>query len=476
MLPPVEHGKIPPQSIDLEEAVLGALMLDKDAWYVISDMLTAECFYKPAHEYVFRAISDLFENRSAIDILTVTQQLRSNGNLEEAGGPLFVTELTNRVAGIANLMDHAKVVKQNWMKREMIKIGSSIVSQAYEDTTDSFDVLASSQDALYELQADVDKGTTTSFKDSVQNYQDILDGKKEDDTIMIPIPDEFYGLRKALGYWYGGQVVILAARPSQGKSAFIVSIMLASILTVKVGVISPDQSTLQNVQRMLAQMSGVNLKDIKSGRILKEGYEGSKGLVQQAAINLKNRNFEFDDESNLTLPMLRSKCKVMVRKKGVNLIVIDFMQRISDPKAFKEITALNNVSKGIKVLARELKIPIIALSQIGRDAVTGKVKMPKMSNVKGSGNIEEDADVVVAIHRAEAYGEEEMASGKSSKGMAEVVILKNKDGDTQVLEMVFEKKTVKFSEEEPEYIGGGTQTSAFVEPKEEEDVPPDMPF
>jgi len=427
------YGKIPPQAKELEEAVLGAIMLEKGAFDTVVEILKPECFYVEAHQRIFSAMVRLASKSMPVDMLTVVEELKAGGDLELVGGAFFVTRLTNAVVSSANLEAHARIVLQKFIQRELIRISGEIIGEAYEDSTDVFELMDKAESKLYEI-------TDSHLR---KNYSDInqvlaktlkrIEEMRNSDEDINGVPSGFHSLDKITHGWQSTDLIIIAARPSVGKTAFALNLALNAALhaskPTSVAVFSLEMSTGQIVQRMLAMVSDVLLEKISTGKM--EEHE-MKQLMTRGIDRLTNAKLFLDDTPALNIFELRAKCRRLKNKSDLGFVVIDYLQLMSgagDRNSNRE-QEISKISRDLKGLAKELEVPVIALSQLSRDVEKRKEgnKMPQLSDLRESGAIEQDADMVLFLYRPEYYDVTSNEFGESNKGETHVRIAKHRNG------------------------------------------------
>ncbi len=435
----MSFGKIPPQARELEEAVLGAIMLEKSAFDTVSEILKPECFYVEAHEHIFRCMMSLQQKSQPIDILTVVEELRFKELLEAVGGPYFVTKLTNSVVSTANIDAHARIVLQKFIQRELIRISSEIIGDAYEDSTDVFDLLNDSEEKIFNvtkhfLKADY-KEMSTALAQAVTRI-DEMRNKTED---ISGVPTGFPTLDKITYGWQPTDLIILAARPSVGKTAFALNLArnaaLSAVKPTAVGFFSLEMSAAQLVQRILSAESEIPLEKISRGKM--EDYEYQQ-LHTKGIKRLETAPIYIDDTAALNIFEFRAKARRLVNKHNVGIIIIDYLQLMSgsNDKGGNREQEISNISRNLKALAKELGIPIIALSQLSRAVETRKEsKMPQLSDLRESGAIEQDADMVMFIYRPEYHEIHNNENGESTKGETHIRIAKHRNGSLENLRL-----------------------------------------
>lgn len=441
-------GKVPPQAVELEEAVLGALMLEKDALTNVIDILKVESFYKDSHKVIFQAILDLFTESQPIDLLTVTSQLRKNGALEIAGGAFYVTELTSKVASAANIEYHARIITEQSIKRELIKISGEIQKEAFEDTTDVFELLDKMEQSLFEI----------SEKNIRKNYSDMrsimreaiieLEARKNQKDGLTGVPSGFTALDRVTSGWQKSDLVIIAARPAMGKTAFVLSVLRNAAVDHNrpVAIFSLEMSSVQLVNRLISSEAELDSEKIKKGSLA--DHEWAQ-LVHKTA-KLSKAPLFVDDTPALSILELRAKCRKLKAQHDIQMVVVDYLQLMSgDSKSGGQggnrEQEIASISRALKKIAKELAIPVIALSQLSRAVETrGGDKRPQLSDLRESGAIEQDADMVMFLYRPEYYGITEDEGGASTAGVGEVIIAKHRNGSLENVKLRFIGKYTKF--------------------------------
>lgn len=442
-------GKLPPQATDLEEAILGAIMLERDAYLEISEFLRGDCFYRDNHQKIFHACGVLFQAAKPIDILTVTAQLRQVGELEMIGGAFYITELTNRVASAANIQFHGRIVYQKYLQRELIRISTEVINTAYEDTTDVLELLEKNQLELFNL-------SSNHQGKQVNRIDSIIDAAiKEMDTPVVNgltgIGTGFKPLNDFCAGWQKGELYILAARPAMGKTALMMQwVRNAAVLhDVPVGVFSLEMSERQLVKRMISNEAEVFLEKINKrslNQFDRQELDGRLALLKQAPIFV-------DDEPAISIVAFRSKAIRLKRLYNIQLIVIDYLQlmeghRVNGQKNGNRDQEIGQITRGLKSVAKELNIPVIALSQLSRtlESRPGGGKRPQLQDLRESGNIEQDADNVMFLYRPEYYGLTADEKGTSTAMMAELIWAKHRNGATGTIYMKFRGAVMRFQD------------------------------
>lgn len=442
-------GKLPPQAIDMEEAVLGALMLEKDALTTVVDILSPNSFYKDAHSLVYEAILDLFNAGEPIDLLTVVNQLRKNGSLELAGGVIFITELTSKVSSASNIEYHARIITEQAMKRDMIKISSEIQKEAFEDTTDVFELLDKMEQSLFEISENNIKKNYVDMRSIMREAIIELESKKGQKDGLTGVPSGFTALDRVTSGWQKSDLVIIAARPAMGKTAFVLSVLRNAAVDHDrpVAIFSLEMSSIQLVNRLISSEAELDSDKIKKGNLA--DYEWQQ-LIHKTG-KLTSAPFFVDDTPALSILELRAKCRRLKAQNDIQLIVIDYLQLMSgDSKGGNggnREQEISSISRALKKIAKELSVPVIALSQLSRAVETrGGDKRPQLSDLRESGAIEQDADIVIFLYRPEYYGITEDEDGNNTAGVGEVIIAKHRNGSLENVKLRFIGKYTKFTD------------------------------
>ncbi len=462
-------GKIQPQAVDLEEAVLGAMLLEKDALSTVIDLLSPDAFYKEQNGKVFGAMIALFNRSEPVDILTVTQELKRTGELEFVGGAYYVSSLTNRIASSANIEFHARIVAQKYLQRELIRISTDTIKTAYEDSTDVFELLDETTKNIFEiLDSNVrkqhDRMSTLISKaiEEIETAANKTDG-------LLGVPSGFTSLDRITGGWQKSDLLILAARPGMGKTAFVVTMAKNAAVEFNkpVAIFSLEMSSLQLVKRLISSET-----EIAQDKILKGNLDNHEFVQLHERIKkLATAPLFIDDTPALSIFELRAKARRLKENQNVSLIIIDYLQLMSggpDSKGNRE-QEISNISRGLKSLSKELEIPIIALSQLSRQVENrpGGSKRPQLSDLRESGAIEQDADMVMFIYRPEYYGIEFDEQNEPTRNKAEIIIAKNRHGALETVKLRFIGQYAKFADldytegADSIYTSGGSNSNAL---------------
>jgi len=429
-------GKLPPQAKEVEEAILGAVMLEKGAFDIVIEILKPECFYLETHQRIFKAMRMLANKQQPIDLLTVIEELRYSEDLEFVGGPYYITKLTNAVVSSANIEAHARIVVQKFIQRELIRISGEIIGDAYEGSTDVFDMLDEAETKLFEITNNHLRKNFDSIDSVLIKTIEKIEEMRNNDEDITGVTSGFPSLDKATYGWQPTDLIILAARPSVGKTAFALNLARSAALhptkPTAVGFFSLEMSSAQLVQRILSAESEIWLEKITRGRL--EEHE-MKQLYKKGIDRLSKAPIYIDDSAALNIFELRAKCRRLKNKHNVGIIIIDYLQLMSgsaDRNSNRE-QEISKISRDLKGLAKELQIPIIALSQLSREVEKRKEgnKVPQLSDLRESGAIEQDADMVMFLYRPEYYDITSNEFGDSNKGETYVKIAKHRNGSLE---------------------------------------------
>lgn len=435
---PGMYDKVPPQAVELEEAILGAILLERGAMDIALGILVPECFYLESNQGIFKAMRSMSKRNIPIDMLTMVQELKATGEIDKAGGPYGITKLTNNVVSAANIEMHCRIVLQKFMARELIRIGGEMITAAYQDTTDVFELLNQSEQGIFGLTLNFIGKEYKTLPDILVNVARRIEELRIADESITGIPTGFPQLDKVTHGWQPTDLIILAARPSVGKTTFALNLARNAAMhpnkPVGVGFFSLEMSEDQLSTRILSMQSGLWLESLHTGRLDDHQMEilYNKGLAP-----LSRCPIVIDDTAGLNMFELRSKVRKMISKNKVGLIIIDYLQLMSGDtnRNTNREQEISKISRELKKLAKDTKIPIIALSQLSREVEKrGKgFKSPQLSDLRESGAIEQDADMVMFLYRPP---EDEVAEDADLQNKAMVKIAKHRNG--KLIEVAFE--------------------------------------
>ena len=482
-----EYGHLQPQAPELEEAVLGALMIERDAYSLVSEILRPESFYDVRHQLIYKAISTLAMQQQPVDILTVVEQLKKTGELDEVGGPFYITQLSGKVASSAHIEYHARIIAQKFLARELITFTSNIQTKAFDATQDVDDLMQEAEGKLFEISQQNMKKDYTQINPVIKEAYDMLQKAAARTDGLSGLPSGFHQLDKMTSGWQNSDLVIIAARPAMGKTAFVLSMAknIAVDQKVPVALFSLEMSNVQLVNRLIVNVCEISGEKIRSGQLAP--YEW--GQLDYKIKDLYDAPLYVDDTPSLSVFELRTKARRLVREHGVKVIIIDYLQLMNaNGMSFgSRQEEVSTISRSLKGLAKELNIPIIALSQLNRgvenrEGVDGK--RPQLSDLRESGAIEQDADMVCFIHRPEYYKIYQDEKGNDLHGMAEIIIAKHRNGAVGDVLLRFRSEFARFQNPDDDMIvpvegerlrGSGLNEPAPTPPPPS-DIPQDDPF
>lgn len=461
----MDLSKLQPQARDLEEAVLGALMLEKYAPEKVANFLRPEAFYVEAHQLIYGAIIHLFGAGNPIDILTVTEQLRKSGDLEAVGGAYYVTSLTNKVSSAANIEYHAHIVMQKSIQRQLITVAGEIGQQAFEETSDAFELLDESEKKLFEIKNSSMTKNYDEVSDLIAKAIKDIEESKQDGDGLTGIPTGFTELDRMTSGWQNSDLVILAARPGMGKTAFVLSMARnAAVLSNKsVGIFSLEMSSMQLVKRLIASEAELSSEKIRSGKLEEHEWQQLHTKIS----TIEDAKLFIDDTPALTVLDLKAKARRLKRQRGLDMVIIDYLQLMrgdegsGNTKGNRE-QEISYISRSLKGLAKELDIPVIALAQLSRAVEQRQDKRPMLSDLRESGSIEQDADLVTFIYRPEYYGVTQDEEGNDNTGLTEIIIRKHRNGSPGTINLKFIKHFGKFADWGYSDFGNDTFTDTSV--------------
>jgi replicative DNA helicase len=441
----LEMGNKPPQALDVEEAVLGAMLIEPSCVDQAMEELTASCFYDQKHRMIFEAMSALVLDHTSIDIITVSNKLKSNGNLEIVGGAVALAGLSEKVGSAAHMEYYIKILKQKTIQRDLITASYDILRDAYDESVAVDDLIDKAQTKVYDaIQSNVRKEVQDIKSIINEAMADIQEQQTSEG--LSGVPSGFVSIDRITNGWQRSDLIILAARPSVGKTAFALNLARNAAVDhhMPVAVFSLEMSATQLVKRLMTSESGLPADKIK-GNVKLEPHEWEQ--LEFKLRNLTKAPFYIDDTPGMQIMEFRTKAKNLVKNKGGRLIVVDYLQLMQGPVELKgmreqEVAA---ISRTLKATAKELNIPIIALSQLSRQAVTraGSAGKPLLSDLRESGSIEQDADMVIFIHRPDYVG---LSDNPEDREKTQIIIAKHRNGETRDIDMVFKSEQIRFME------------------------------
>ena len=435
-------GKITPQAPDLEDAVLGALMIDRDCITVVADVLTPDCFYTEQHREIYQAVQRLFSEGSPVDILTVSEYLKKKGS---GVTPHYLVDLTNRVASAANVEYHARIIQQKYIRRRVIEVSTDAIRAAYESEVDDFAVLELAEKGLFQIQHGIVQGGTKTLhaaaKDALKTTETATQQKG-----LTGVPSGFTTIDRITGGWQKSDLIILAARPGMGKTSLAVNMGFnaAKQFGIPVAVFSLEMSATQLATRIMSEQSSIDSHKMRQGKVTPDELMS----LAETTESLVDIPLYIDETPGLTIFQIRAAVRRLKMRHNIGLVIIDYLQLMSGSgeRGQNRDVQLGEITKGLKQLAKEMQVPVIALSQLSRAVETrGGSKRPQLSDLRESGNLEQDADIVSFIYRPEYYGIMEDETG-SLLGIAEFIFAKHRNGALGTERLRFEKEFTRFSD------------------------------
>lgn len=446
-------GKVPPQALDAEKAVLGAIMLDKNAIGEVVEFLKTEMFYSDKHQQIFKSVLDLYSEGEPIDLLTVSEQLRKNGHLEFIGGAYALAQLTYHVGAAEHIRRHAQIISERFLKRELIRVAMSIQQAAFEEATDVQDLLDQSQQELFDISETHARKDVLDIRAAMMEAIKDLEVKRNRVEDLTGVGTGFTSLDRLTSGWQPSDLVILAARPGMGKTAFVLTVARNAAVMFNKGVafFSLEMATSQLVNRLIAAEAEIDSYKLKNGNFSDADWQQ---LFTRTAALSQTKLF-IDDTPAISVMELRTKARRLRKQHDIGLIIIDYLQLMTgDKSSGNREQEISSISRSLKQLAKELNVPVIALSQLSRAVETrGGDKKPMLSDLRESGSIEQDADMVMFIFRPEYYQITNYEDGQSTNGSAEVIIAKNRHGALDTVRLRFLKEYTKFQDWEDQGFG-----------------------
>ena len=471
------YAHLQPQACDIERVVLGALMIDKDAFSVVSEILRPETFYEPRNQKIFKAIQTLSIDENPIDIMTVTEELKREGTLTDVGGPAYIIELSSNVASSANIEYHAKILAQKFLARQLISFASVIETKAFDDTVDVDELMQEAEGSLFELSQKNMRQDYTDIDPVVKQAVEILQKAAANSGGLTGLPTGYTKLDDYTAGWQKSDLVIIAGRPAMGKTSFALSLAknIAVDYNIPIAFFSLEMNNVQLVNRLISNVCEIEGKKILNGQLDNDEWvrlDKNIGRLQKAPIYI-------DDTPGMSIFELRTKARRLVREKGVKIIMIDYLQLMnaSGARFGSRQEEVSTISRSLKSLAKELDIPVLALSQLNctvenREGAEGK--RPQLSDLRESGAIEQDADMVLFVHRPEYYRIFADEKGNDLRGKAQIIIAKHRKGGTGDVLLTFRGEYTRFDNPERSVspVGGGEIIGSKINGDVDTNIPP----
>ena len=482
----LSDGKIPPQALDLEEAVLGAMLIDEKGVNEVIDILSPEVFYKKSHQLIFESIQRLFRESEPIDLLTVSADLKKNKNFEVIGGDFYLIGLSQKVSSSAHIEYHSRIIQQKFIQRKLITISNEIISKSYNESTDVIDLLDEAESKLYDVAQNNIKGSSETAQNLVIQAKNRIEEISKQEGLS-GISTGFEKLDRLTSGWQPSDLIIVAARPGMGKTALALSMARNVSVQKKIPVafFSLEMSSVQLITRLISSETGLSSDKLRTGKLADHEWQQLNIKVS----DLESAPLYIDDSAALTIFELRAKARRLASSHGIKLIIIDYLQLMnlgSSNKAGNREQEISTISRNLKALAKELNIPVIALSQLSRAVETrGGTKRPILSDLRESGAIEQDADIVSFLYRPEYYGITEWDDDMKtpSEGQGEFIVAKHRNGALDSIKLKFVANLGKFEDidsfdspfEFQSKLNTDNKLSDFSEPSNKDDDE-DIPF
>ncbi len=450
-------SKVPPYSEEAEMSVLGAMLLDKHSIDKAQQLLKPESFYILKHRIIFEAIHELYVPNIGVDIVTLSEKLRNLGELESIGGTLYLVELMTKTPTTANIEHHSNIVQEKYLKRQMIQVAGTILNNCYDQTSDALEEIDRAEAEIIKIAEQRIRKSYLSLNTLAHEAYSLIEQLKEkSEPGLTGVPSGYYELDKHTGGFQKSDLIIFAGRPSMGKTALALSIArnVAKEYKIPVAFFSIEMSAIQLVIRLISAEAKIDQQKIRTGRISNKDTD----LILKALGKLAGVPLIIDDSPMLTLMELKAKCRRMQVEHNIELVIIDYLQLMHPPKAESREREISIISRSLKQLAKELKIPIIALAQLNRSVESRSDKRPYLSDLRESGSIEQDADVVLFVHRPDYYGIQTYDDNSKTEGTAEIIIGKQRNGPTGTAKLAYLKDYARF------------ENLSYYEPPENEDI------
>ncbi len=446
-----QFDRLPPQNIEAEQSVLGSLMLDKDAVVKVSDILRAEDFYRGVHQSIFETMLELFEQNEPIDLLSVSNRLEEKEILERTGGTSYLTDLINTVPSAANIIHYAKIVRKKKLHRDLIDASHNITQLGYQEIENVENLIDEAEKKIFAVSQRSIRQYFTPLKPALEEAFERIDAlHKGSGTALRGLSTSFYELDNILAGLQKSDFLILASRPGLGKTTLSLDITrhLSVNEKIPVGFFSLEMSSSQVVDRLLCSQARVDLWKLRTGRLSSDGEDNDFSRIQDAIGSLSESPIFIDDTPASTVMEVRTKARRLQAEHGLGLIVVDYLQLMDEPRIRTEnmVQKITEISRGLKALAKELDIPVLALSQLNRAVEQRESKIPRLADLRESGSLEQDADVVLFISREDQYKKD-----TEQKNIAEIHIAKHRNGPTGKIELFFNQNFVSFQNLEKRY-------------------------
>lgn len=439
--------KLPPSAVEVEMSVLGAMLIENEAVPKAVEILKPEAFYDKKNRTIFEAMASLYEADEPIDTVSIYEELKKSGKIDEAGGAVYIAKLTQDISSAANVDYHARIVLEKWILRQLIHSSMEIANTAYEGSEDVFDLLDSAEAKIFQISEEGIKESFTSMDKAVKEAWELIEAIHAKKISSFSVPSGFFELDDLLGGFQKSDLIIIAARPSMGKTAFAMSAArnIAVDHNIPVGIFSLEMATIQLVTRLIASEVKINAHSLRTGKFKAE--DGAR--VVRNIHRLRKAPIYIDDTPGISILELRAKARRLKNEKNVGMIIVDYLQLVNSSSSMESREReISTISRSLKGLAKELNIPVVALSQLNRAVESRTDKKPMLSDLRESGSIEQDADVVLFLYRPEVYGITAYTNGEtggeSTEGIAEIIVSKHRNGPIGEVKLRFVKEFARF--------------------------------
>jgi len=436
-------SKQPPAVVEVEKEIIGAMLLDNEAIPKVFEILKVDSFFDPKHKVIFQSIQSLYEANEPLDTVTLYEELKKQGKVEEAGGVTYVSKLAQDVSSAANVDYHARIVLEKWILRKLISTSLDVASSAFDAQEDVFDLLDEAEQKMFAISQEGTKESFTSMKAAVKDAWEMIEAIKGNKLGAVSVQTGYFQLDDILGGYQKSDLIIIAARPSMGKTAFALSFMRNAAIdyNVPVAFFSLEMATVQLATRLISAEAKMDAHSLRTGNF--RDSDGQK--ISRTVHKLSSAPIYIDDTPGLSILEMRAKARRLHKEKGIGLIVVDYLQLMTaGSKVESREREISLISRSLKGLAKDLNVPVIALSQLNRAVESTTDKRPMLSHLRESGAIEQDADVVIFLYRPEYYGITQFANGDSTEGVAEIIISKQRNGPVGEVKLRFIKEYARF--------------------------------
>ncbi|PKL90321.1 MAG: replicative DNA helicase [Ignavibacteriae bacterium HGW-Ignavibacteriae-2] len=461
-------AKQPPAVVEVEQNVLGAMLLDNDAIPKVIEVLKPEHFFDPKHKVIFNSVISLYQSNEPVDTVSLYEELKKEAKVDAAGGIVYISKLSQDISSAANVDYHSRLVLEKWILRQLISTSMEIASSAYEGRDDVFDLLDEAESKIFKISEEGTKESFTSMDKAVKEALELIEAIHSKTLSNVSVPSGFFALDEMLGGFQKSDLVIIAARPSMGKTAFALSFARNAAIehNVPIALFSLEMSTIQLAMRLISAEARINAHSIRTGKFKAE--DGAK--ISRTVHKLSKAPIYIDDSPALSVLEMRAKSRRLKAEKNIGMVIVDYLQLMSaGTNVDSREREISIISRSLKALAKELNVPVVALSQLNRAVESTSDKRPMLSHLRESGSIEQDADVVLFLYRPEVYGITAYSDGSPTEGVGEVIISKQRNGPVGDVRLKFLKDYARF--ENLDLLHGDLPRFEQAPAMREEDLP-----